>query len=251
MEPRTRVRVVSLDLEVTDLSSAADQVIAWTAEASARYVCAANVHMTMEAHDSPAFQRVVNSADSVVPDGAPLVWALRALGHRGAGRVFGPDLMESVLERAAAAGIPVGFHGSTPETLAAMSSEGLRRWPRLRIVHMESPPFRSTTIEEEEALVARWIASGARLLLVGLGCPKQELWMAAHASRLPCVMVGVGQAFDVLAGVRRRPPAWMHRAGLGWLYRLIKEPRRLWRRQLASNPRFLVLFAQQYVRALR
>lgn len=235
-------------MAVTDLESTVEEVTSWAAEKRGRYVCAANVHMAMEAHDSEAFRRVVNGADLTVPDGAPLVWALRLLGHRAAGRVFGPDLMEALLDRATASGTPVGLYGGTEASLAAFDALAARRWPGLRMVLAISPPFRPLSREEDDDVIARIEAAGVRLLFVGLGCPKQERWMAGHASRLSCVMVGVGQAFDLLGGVTRRPPGWMHRAGLGWLYRLAHDPRRLWRRYLLHNPRFVALLAWQWIR---
>ncbi|MBI5068461.1 MAG: WecB/TagA/CpsF family glycosyltransferase [Deltaproteobacteria bacterium] len=246
--PTALGRVVSIDVAVTDLESSADLLLAWSAEARGRYVCAVNVHMTMEAHDSADFRQVVAGSALAVPDGAPIVWALRLLGHRRATRVFGPDLMEALLHRAALRGVPVGLYGGTDGSLATFTAAAARRWPGLRVAVAIAPPFRPLGPEEDAEVVARIAASGARLLFVGLGCPKQERWMAEHAPRLPCLMVGVGQAFDLLAGVTRRPPEWMHRAGLGWLHRLAHEPRRLWRRYLWNNPRFVALLALQWAR---
>jgi N-acetylglucosaminyldiphosphoundecaprenol N-acetyl-beta-D-mannosaminyltransferase len=190
----------------------------------------------------------VNGADLVTSDGMPLVWGLRLLGIPGATRVYGPDLLPVVCRKAAAAGIPVGFHGGTPETLARLLERVRRDHPGLRIAYAESPPFgpldAARLAREAEAIAA----SGARIVFVGLGCPKQERWMAAQRGRIPAVMLGVGAAFDFLSGAKRQAPRWMQAAGLEWAFRLATEPRRLWRRYLANNPRFVALFAAQVLR---
>jgi N-acetylglucosaminyldiphosphoundecaprenol N-acetyl-beta-D-mannosaminyltransferase len=207
--------------------------------------------MVMEAFDAPDFQRSVNAADMVTPDGVPLVWALRALGLPQTRRVYGPTLMRLVCRRAEEHGLPIGLYGGSPEVLEALRERLLERHPSLRIAFAASPPFRPATAEEDASTVQAIEASGVRILFVGLGCPKQERWMAAQREALPCVMLGVGAAFDFLAGSKRQSPAWLQRAGLEWLFRLASEPRRLWRRYLIHNPRFVVHFARQLVRARR
>jgi N-acetylglucosaminyldiphosphoundecaprenol N-acetyl-beta-D-mannosaminyltransferase len=204
--------------------------------------------MLMEAFDDPAFQRLVNAAERVTPDGVPLVWALRLLGVPGARRVYGPTLTPIVCARAELLGIPVGFYGGSQEVLDAML-EGLReRFPRLEIAFAHSPPFRPLGAEEERRVIETIGASGARILFVGLGCPKQERWMASHRETLSCVMLGVGAAFDFLSGAKPQSPPWMQRMGLEWMFRLCTEPRRLWRRYLVHNPRFLFRFALELAR---
>jgi N-acetylglucosaminyldiphosphoundecaprenol N-acetyl-beta-D-mannosaminyltransferase len=241
---------VSLDLAVTTLERATDQVLAWSADRVGRYVCAANVHMVMEAFDSRGFRDVIDRAALVVPDGAPLVWTLRLFGEHDARRVFGPDLTVSVLDRAAADGTPVAFYGGTDASLQRLVETVHLRWPALRVAASIAPPFRELTPDEDRAYTEQLANSGARILLVGIGCPKQEFWMAAHADRIACVMLGVGQAFDLLSGLTRGAPRWMHHAGLGWLYRLIHEPRRLWKRYALHNPRFVGLVAWAWLRRL-
>lgn len=243
-----RVPIVGLEVTLGDLESVTEQIVRWSAEPVGRYVCAANVHMVMEAFDDPSFRELVNAAELVVPDGMPLVWAQRLLGHREAARVFGPELMESLLGRAAALGIPVGFYGGTPSSLRSFRDALLGRWPAIRIAVAIAPPFRALTAAEDREYTRQIAGSGARMLFVGIGCPKQERWMAEHRDQLPCATLGVGQAFDLLSGLKRGPPPWMHRSGLGWLYRLVKEPRRLWRRYAVNNPRFVALFAAQWLR---
>jgi N-acetylglucosaminyldiphosphoundecaprenol N-acetyl-beta-D-mannosaminyltransferase len=234
----------------TSYSDAARRVLAWASTPESRYVCVSNVHVTMEAYDSDAYRAVVNGADLVTPDGMPLVWALRLFGVSEATRVYGPTLTVHVLERAAAAGVAVGFYGATAEVLERLLDTCRRRFAGLRVAYAHAPPFRQLTAEEDAAVVGEINASGARILFVGLGCPKQEWWMASHKGAVKAAMLGVGAAFDFLAGAKPQAPEWMQRAGLEWLFRLGTEPRRLWRRYAYHNPRFVALLAGQYVKSL-
>jgi N-acetylglucosaminyldiphosphoundecaprenol N-acetyl-beta-D-mannosaminyltransferase len=229
-------------------SVAADGIVELAEAASGGVVCVATVHMVMEAFDAPDFQRSVNAADLVTPDGVPLVWVLRRLGLAETRRVYGPTLMQLVCRRAEERGLPIGLYGGSPEVLQELRERLVTKHPLLRIAFAASPPFRPETQDEDASTVQAIEASGARILFVGLGCPKQERWMAAHREALPCVLLGVGAAFDFLAGVKRQAPAWLQRAGLEWLFRLASEPRRLWRRYLIQNPRFLLHFARELVR---
>ncbi len=199
----------------------------------------------MEAHDDPQLRELVNSADLVTPDGMPLVWALRRLGYPQQGRVYGPDLTLELVAAAAGKGIPVGFYGSTPETLASLADNFKRRFPALHIAYSFSPPFRELSPGEDEIIIKTVNASGIRVLFVGLGCPKQERWVAVHKGKIQAVMLAVGAAFDFHAGTRRQAPRWMMRLGLEWVFRLVQEPGRLWRRYLYHNPRFILLMAWQ------
>jgi N-acetylglucosaminyldiphosphoundecaprenol N-acetyl-beta-D-mannosaminyltransferase len=234
-------RILGMRVDPTSYEEATEKVLAWAAAGESRYVCVANVHMVMEAHDDPSFRALVNAADLVTPDGMPLVWMLRRLGYPHQERVCGPELTSRVCAEAARRGVPVGFYGGHPEALEALVRNLSARFPGLRVVYAYSPPFRPLTPEEDERVTEEINASGARILFVGLGCPKQEWWMAEHKGRVRAVMLGVGAAFDFHAGRVRQAPVWMQRAGLEWLFRLVQEPRRLWRRYLKHNPRFLLL----------
>ena len=249
-EPPRRA-VLGLRVDATSYEAGARQVMAWAGDERGRYVCVANVHMTMEALDDPAFQRLVNEADLVTPDGMPLVWALRRLGVDGATRVYGPTLTLHVCELAAREGVPVGFYGGRPEAIERLIPNLKARFPALHVTYAESPPFRPLTPEEDEAVVRRICASGTRVLFVGLGCPKQEHWMAAHRDRLPLVQLGVGAAFDFHAGTVRQAPRALQRVGLEWAFRMAMEPRRLSRRYLRNNPRFVWHLGRQLLRERR
>lgn len=240
-------RILGVRVDATRYAEATERILAWARAGESRYVCAANVHMVMEARDRPDFARVLERADLVTPDGMPLVWYLRAAGREGT-RVYGPDLMLAVCAAAAREGLPIALFGSTAATLDLLAARLPARFPGLRIAWREAPPF-GPWGAEEDARVAREVeASGARILFVGLGCPKQERWMAAQRGRLRAVMLGVGAAFDFHAGRVRQAPALVQRAGLEWLFRLAMEPRRLARRYLKHNPRFALLAARELLR---
>jgi len=236
------MKILGTRIDPTSYAAATEQILAWARAGESRVVCAANVHTVMEAHDAPSFQKLLNDADLNTPDGMPLVWALRALGVKGQTRVYGPDLTLAVC---AAADVPVGFYGGTPAVLEKLLANFRQQFPKLQIVYASAPPFHAVMPAEDVAAIA---ASGARILFVGLGCPKQERWMMEHRGRIPAVMLGVGAAFDFHAGNVRQAPRWMMRAGLEWLFRLLMEPRRLWRRYFKHNPRFVGRFLWQLLR---
>ncbi len=234
-----------------------DEVICWMdamIDADARgWLTAAAVNLVMSARDDPATMRAVLGATLAVPDGQPLVWALRLLGHARATRVYGPDLMALYCAHAAGAGTPMYLYGGRSEQALQLLTERLtERFPGLRIVGGWSPPFRPLTAEERERVIAEIDGSGAQVVWVGTGQPKQERWMSEMRPRLRApLLVGVGAAFDFHAGIVSQAPSWMQRGGLEWVYRLSREPRRLWRRYASQNPRFVVGFARQYLRTLQ
>jgi N-acetylglucosaminyldiphosphoundecaprenol N-acetyl-beta-D-mannosaminyltransferase len=241
-------QILGMRVDATSYSRTCGVIRDWARQRASRYVCVATVNNVMESVDSAAFRDVMNSADMVTPDGMPLVWGLRLLGVGTASRVYGPDLTLAVLELARAEGIPIGFYGASPEVLARLCGVVEQRFPGIVVAYRHSPPFRATTAEEDAAVSVAINASGARVLFVGLSSPKQDYWMAAHRGRVQAVMLGVGAAFDFVSGTKRQAPRWMMSAGLEWLFRLITEPRRLWKRYLRHNPRFVVMFARQLLR---
>lgn len=237
--------ILGMRVDGTSYERASQEVVLRASEAGGGYVCVANVHMAMEAHDDASYREVVNRADLVTPDGVPLVWALRHMGIPDSTRVYGPNLMLAVVDLAARRGVPIGLYGSTAGVLKELRRSLLERCPQLRIEYSFSPPFRPLDRAEDDALVEEINASGARILFVGLGCPRQERWMAEHSDRIHAVMLGVGAAFDFLAGCKPQAPRWMQNAGLEWVFRLATEPRRLWKRYAKHNPRFVALVARQ------
>lgn len=199
---------------------------------------------------SPPLRRILNHFDVVAPDGHPVRWALNRLrGTQLEDRVYGPELMLRLCEGAAKRGIGIYLYGTTPGVLARLRSNLIRRFPDLEIRGAESPPFRRLTSAEDRETVDRINASGAGLIFLGLGCPKQEIFAYMHRERIRGVQLCVGAAFDFLAGTKPMAPAWMQERGLEWLFRLCSEPRRLWRRYLVGNSIFLARLAREALRA--
>ncbi|MGD9562118.1 MAG: WecB/TagA/CpsF family glycosyltransferase [Pyrinomonadaceae bacterium] len=236
---RKRYRVVSLDIDVVSHRSAVERVVDLAESGSGSYVCFATVHMIMESHDSRGFAARVNAADMIVPDGMPTVWMQRLQEAEKPERVRANDLMMLLMARAEIECLKVGFFGGRHEVIDAILERSRREHPDLDIAYAFSPPFRPLTHQEDEEITADINASGTQILFMGLGCPKQENWMAEHKERLGCVMLGVGASFDFYAGNVKESPAWLGRFGLEWLHRLAQEPKRLWRRYLILNPRFI------------
>jgi N-acetylglucosaminyldiphosphoundecaprenol N-acetyl-beta-D-mannosaminyltransferase len=190
--------------------------------------------------DDPAVRRAVNTAGQVTPDGMPVVWLTRAAGNPHAGRVYGPDLMLDFCARSVGPGYRHYFYGGAEGVPGQLAAALTARFPGLQVVGGYSPPFRPLTAEEDRQVVARINAARPDVVWVGLGSPKQDLWMAEHRERLSApLLVGVGAAFDLHAGRTRQAPRWLMRLGLEWLFRLLQEPGRLWRRYLIGNPRFI------------
>ena len=222
-----------------------DKILQLGAARNSAYVCCANVHMVVGAHRDVSFREVLDEASLVTPDGGPVASVAGWLSGRPQERVAGMDLLPALLAEAAQRGQSVYFYGTTDEVLQAIVDRAKRELPTLRLVGTCAPPFRPLSAEEEEAHIAAISAADPDLLFVALGCPRQERWMAAHRGKVKACMLGVGQAFLVYAGMEQRLPAWARRLWLEWAYRLWLEPRRLWRRYLITNSRFLYLMARR------
>ena len=241
--------ILDVPLALTDYEGTLDWIDA-TVDAGGRgYICVAAVHTVMACAEDAELRSAVLAADFTVPDGQPLVWALNLLGHGLRDRVYGPTLMDRACARAARTGQSFYLYGGRdPEALTQLEAELVRRHPGLRIAGRHCPPFRPLTEQETQAVAEDIDNSGADVVWVGLGVPKQEKWMAAMRHRVAApVLIGVGAAFDFHAGVVPQAPSSMQRLGMEWLFRLMQEPRRLWRRYLRYNPRFVTGFARQYV----
>jgi N-acetylglucosaminyldiphosphoundecaprenol N-acetyl-beta-D-mannosaminyltransferase len=241
------IPILSVPIHTTSYRDACDRIQAWATARISCYIIAANVHVVMTAYWQQHYREIVRKAALVTPDGMPLVWALRGLGVRHQSRVYGPDLMLAWCDRAATLGLSIYLYGGTEATLDKLQRNLEQRFPGLQIAGRYAPPFRALTIEEEAADVERIRATDAPVVLVGLGCPKQEEWMARQQDKLPAVMIGVGAAFSFISGEVSQAPRWMMRFGLEWFYRLMMEPRRLWQRYFINNPTFIVLFTIQLI----
>ena len=245
--PMRSAPVLGIPLALTDYAGTLDWIDSAVEFRHRGYLCVAAVHTVMACQEDPELRRAVLGADFTVPDGTPLVWALRLLGHPLEDRVYGPELMQRTCARAAVSGTRVFLYGGrSPEALAQLTENLRASHPGLCIAGGYSPPFRELSAAEEDALVDQINASEADVVWVGIGVPKQEKWMARMRDRLEApVLIGVGAAFDFHAGLVPQAPAAMQRLGLEWLYRLWQEPRRLWRRYARYNPRFVWGVAQQ------
>lgn len=217
-----------------------------------RYICVTSVHGIMTAVRDSSFRRILNGADVATPDGMPVVWALRSFGNKEQSRVYGPDLMLAICHQAARLGQRVFLYGGHEEAVCLLCERLRQQWPGIAIVGAFSPPFRPLSPEEDAEVVRRILSADADIVFVGISTPKQEKWMRDHVDKLPgVIMVGVGAAFDFHAGRVAQAPLWMRRAGLEWLFRLMAEPRRLWRRYLLVTPLFLPLWILQRMGVLR
>jgi len=237
-------QVLGAQIDVVTWDGALDRLLGWARARDSRFVTICNVHVVVSASRDPAYREIINASDMATPDGAPVAWMLRRQGFANQPRISGPDVMWALCERAAQENLPIYCYGSTDATLALLDARLREAFPGLRVT-MESPPFRALTAEEDAGAVERINASGAGIVFVGLGCPKQERWMAEHRGRVNAVMIGVGAAFDFHAGTVQRAPAWMRDNGLEWLHRLASEPGRLWKRYLVTNTLFIVGAARQ------
>lgn len=243
-----KIPIISTFIHSTSYEDACDRIQYWADNNVSCYIVAANVHVVMMGYWQQAYREILNQAALVTPDGMPLVWAMRLLGIKRQTRVYGPDLMLAWCDRAAKLGIPIYLYGGTAETLTKLELNFKQRFPELIIAGKHSPPFRPLTLAEEAEDIQRIEASGAKVVFVGLGCPKQEQWMARQQGKLEAVMVGVGAAFRFHSGEVTQAPRWVMQWGFEWLYRLIKEPKRLWQRYLINNPIFLWLLGWQLLR---
>jgi N-acetylglucosaminyldiphosphoundecaprenol N-acetyl-beta-D-mannosaminyltransferase len=238
------------DLAICNRISAdvAQEIISDVRQGRAGYVCAANVHMVVTARVNNQLKKVLNDASIVIPDGLPLVWVSKLKGFKDARRVTGTDLALKICEAAEAAGISVSFYGGSKITIDSLRSFIIERFPLLKVASYESPPMLPERPKVNPELVDRIKSSGAQIVFVGLGCPKQEFWMAAYSPHLPAVLIGVGAAFDFIAGTIKRAPVWMQKSGLEWLYRLLQEPLRLWKRYVFTNTLFVLMVLKEMLK---
>jgi exopolysaccharide biosynthesis WecB/TagA/CpsF family protein len=241
--------VLGVGVSATTYDEAVDAILRAARGGAGGVVTALPVHGVVTAAQDGAFRAKVNRFELVAPDGQPVRWALNLL--HGAGlrdRVYGPELMLRLCARAAAEGLAVYLYGSTPDVVSRLATNLAARYPGLRVAGVESPPFRPLTPEEDRATVERIEASGAALLFLGLGCPRQDEFAAAHRDRLRAVQICVGAAFDFHSGNKRMAPPFLQRHGLEWLFRLSQEPRRLLGRYVVTNSVFVARLAAELVR---
>jgi N-acetylglucosaminyldiphosphoundecaprenol N-acetyl-beta-D-mannosaminyltransferase len=246
-KPR-KSNLISSPISVLNMSDTRSLVLQLAHDSMNSFVCIANVHMVVTAKNNERLRSAMEEAAIVTSDGMPLVWELKRQGYKKAERVSGPDLMIELCEKTQSEDIPIYFYGGSPSVVEVMRGKLIERFPELKIAEIESPPILPEQPEVDQTVVDRIKASGARIVFVGLGCPKQELWMHAYSPHIPAVLIGVGAAFDFFAGSVKRAPLWMQKSGLEWFYRLCSEPRRLWKRYLVSNSLFIWYWLKERVK---
>ncbi|MEM9033475.1 MAG: WecB/TagA/CpsF family glycosyltransferase [Actinomycetota bacterium] len=240
-----RVDILGVQVTASTMADVCDELARWVDEGERSYVCVTGVHGVMESQRDAELTRIHNESGITTTDGMPLVWLSRRAGVRPVTRVYGPDLMLAIMERSVGAGWSHFFYGGA-DGVADLLAERLRgRFPGLRVAGTFCPPFRALSDAEEHDVVELINRSGADFVWVGLSTPKQERWMSGMRDRLaPPVLLGVGAAFDFHAGLVRQAPVFIQRSGFEWLFRLAMDPKRLWRRYLTNNPRFIVKVAR-------
>ncbi len=241
------VSIINMNVDVTSVNHAKKIICGWALklEKNGRYVCVSNVHMCMESFDDRSYAEIINRADLTVPDGMPVFLAQRALGQMNAQQVRGEDLTLAICLEAEEKGLSVGFLGSTTKLLSQLECVLIRQFPKLDISYISTLPFVAQSDENDRQYVGAINDANVDVLFVGLGCPKQEIWMAERKDQVDCTMIGVGAAFDFIAGNKKHAPLWMQKLSLEWLFRFLSEPRRLWWRYLKHNPRFVYYFILQ------
>lgn len=231
--------ILGVNIAITNMQDVTEYILSQVDQIRGKYICLSNVHTTVMSRKDPNYCIVQNDAFLALPDGSPLVLVQKMRGFSGAERIAGPDLMPAIWKATENTKWKHYFYGSSPETIKALKHNLKERYPGLNVVGLESPPYRPLTEEEDLQMLERINASGADFLWVGLGAPKQELWMKEHENKLQTVMLGVGAGFDFHAGTVKRAPKWMQEHYLEWLYRLLQDPKRLWKRYVVNNIQFI------------
>jgi N-acetylglucosaminyldiphosphoundecaprenol N-acetyl-beta-D-mannosaminyltransferase len=243
-----RINILGVGVHAINMNNALSQISDWINRHDRQYVCVCTVHSIMECRRNPAVRQAVNQAGIVTPDGMPLVWLGRWQTEAAVGRVYGPDLMLALGKLSPERGYSHYFYGGAEGVAELLAQNMQERFPGLKVAGMYSPPFRPLTPEEEVVVVAEINQANPDIIWVGLGTPKQDLWMAGYREKLTApVLIGVGAAFDFHTGKVPQAPLWMQRSGLEWLFRLRQEPRRLWYRYLVYNPLFIWLVFWQWL----
>ncbi len=248
------VDILGVKIAAVNLEMACDIICKWIEDRHKTYVCLAPVATLIDCYRDSVYLDIVNSAAMTTPDGMPLVWIARLKGSSNIGRTYGPDLMLSVCQKAEKLGYRHFFYGGTESGNKKLISNLKKRFPRIKVAGCYAPPIIDNHTIENKQVLSQINSSSPDILWVGLGSPKQDFWMYNHRSRLDVpVMIGVGAAFDFVAGIKPQAPVWMRHLGLEWLFRLCSEPRRLWRRYLIGNTLFLYLLLRDWnkIRALK
>jgi N-acetylglucosaminyldiphosphoundecaprenol N-acetyl-beta-D-mannosaminyltransferase len=242
-----RQQIINFGISTGKYATFISHILSLAKQRASSNVCVANVHMFIEAYHDKNFIEIINAADVVTPDGIPLAWSLRLLHGIKQDRVAGMDLLPDLLQQLRLQNLPVYFYGGSVNLLQKTEIYINEKYPGLRVAGVYSPPFRQLTLDEVDDVVKRINHSGACVVFVVLGCPKQEKWMAQMKGRINAVMIGIGGALPVMVGVQKRAPKWMQRSGLEWAFRLAQEPGRLFKRYAITNSLFIYLMFKEYI----
>ena len=241
MEELQHCEILKTNINVTNMSDTIKYIAGHLDDLRGKYICVSNVHTTVMSYENEEYRKIQNGAAMALPDGAPLSSYSRRKGYKQEQMVTGPDLMLELFAISKEKGYRHYFYGATEETLQSMKEVLERDYPGIQIAGMYAPPFRALTPQEDAQIVAKINEARPDFIWIGLGAPKQEEWMYQHMGQLQGVLIGVGAGFDYLAGYIKRAPRWMQRMSLEWLYRLLQDPKRLWRRYFTSNVKFICL----------
>jgi len=245
-----RLQIISLNVDHLDFNQSLEQVAEMALKRSSSYICFANVHMTIEAYKDKSFLEKINKADLVFADGKPIAFACQLLHHKKQQRVSGMDFTPSLLEKANEKDLSVFIYGSTEAVIMAMKEKIVANFSRIQFAGAISPPFRPPTEDEVKNDIEKINRSGAHIVLVSLGCPKQEKWMAENSDKINAVLLGIGGALPVVAGIQKRAPKWMQNMGLEWFYRLLQQPGRLFTRYFYTNSYFVFLLGRDWIKSI-
>lgn len=243
----TKRRIIRTLISIGGYEEFISSILELSQKSVSSYVCVSNVHMTIEAYQSDDFCNIVNHADIATPDGMPLAKAMKWLYNIKQDRVAGMDLMPDIMKRAEEGNLSIFLYGSTDDILAQIVSKAKIEFPNLSL-HTYSPPFRTLDENEKKDIINMINEKNPDFVFVALGCPKQEKWMSEHLSKVNSCMIGLGGALEVYAGIKHRAPQWMQNYSLEWVYRLIQDPKRLWKRYLVTNTLFIILLLLQIVK---
>jgi len=240
--------ILNVKISAIDMNDACALIEAAVSKKQKKYICVCPVSTIMECKRSNQVLTSVNSADLATPDGMPVVWLGRLMGHNNVRRVYGPDLMRNICDISAKKGYKHFFYGSSENVLLKLKERLIRDYPGLRISGIFSPPFRELTREEDDKIIENINESCSDIVWVGLGSPKQDVWMFKHRDRINApIMIGVGAAFDFIAGTKPQAPPWVRNCGFEWFFRLVTEPNRLWHRYLINNTLFIYFIIQEFI----
>jgi N-acetylglucosaminyldiphosphoundecaprenol N-acetyl-beta-D-mannosaminyltransferase len=234
-------KILGVNINVTNMDDTLDNIVKSIDNIKGKYICVSNVHTTIMAYDNENYKNVQNSAYMRLPDGSPLAKLCNRRGHEKCSRVTGPDLMKEIFKISEQHGYSHFFYGSTAETLSELESTLKSEFPKLNIAGVYSPPFRELTEPEDTEIIKMINEKSPDFLWIGLGAPKQEIWMYNHKDKINSLMIGVGAGFDYMTGKIKRAPVIMQKLSLEWLYRLIQDPKRLWKRYVVTNFKFIYL----------